>query len=172
VSDLAQAADAFPRRYARTQRFSLGAPRDLTVSPDGTRVVFLRAVAGDDPATGLWVLDVASGREVQVGDPAALEHGRRLTDEERLRRERAREGASGITSYATDREVRAAAFAVGGRLYSADLDTATLTPIPLPDVVADPHPSPDGRRIAFASGGGVSIVDSDGAVAVRVAGPR
>jgi len=170
VSDLAPATDAFPRRYARTQRFSLGSPRDLAVSPDGTRVVFLRAAAGDDPATGLWVLDVATGREVQVGDPAALDHGRRVTDEERLRRERAREGASGITSYATDRAVRTAAFTVGGRLYSADLDTATLTPIPLPDVVADPRPSPDGVRLAFATAGGVSIVDTDGAVAVRVAG--
>ena len=32
--------DSFPRQWARTQRLTLGEPRDLTVSPDGARVVF------------------------------------------------------------------------------------------------------------------------------------
>ena len=36
----------FPRAYARTRGFRLGVPRDFTVAPDGSRVVFLRAVAG------------------------------------------------------------------------------------------------------------------------------
>ena len=31
-------ADTFPRQLARTLRFTLGAPRNLTVSPDGARV--------------------------------------------------------------------------------------------------------------------------------------
>ena len=34
--------DSFPRQQARTQRFTLGAPRNLTVAPDGSRVAFLR----------------------------------------------------------------------------------------------------------------------------------
>jgi len=171
VSDLTEVLHAFPRRYAATQRYTLGTPRNLTVSPDGTRVVFLRAPGGDDPDTGLWVLDVPSGREVQVGNPAALTaRGARLTAEERLRRERARESASGITRYATDRDARTAAFAVGGQLHSADLVSAELTPIPLPDPVTDPRPSPDGRRIAFVAAGGVFLVDTDGAVATRVIG--
>jgi|SRR3981189_3557149 hypothetical protein len=36
----------FRRAYARTRGFRLGVPRDFTVAPDGSRVVFLRAVAG------------------------------------------------------------------------------------------------------------------------------
>ena len=35
--------DTFPRQYARTQRLTLGEPRNVTVSPDGRRVVFLRS---------------------------------------------------------------------------------------------------------------------------------
>ncbi|MEV0095545.1 prolyl oligopeptidase family serine peptidase [Streptomyces sp. NPDC050738] len=35
--------EAFPRQFARTRRFTLGAPRDFTVSPDGLRVLFLRS---------------------------------------------------------------------------------------------------------------------------------
>ena len=34
--------DSYPRQSARTQRFTLGAPRNFTVSPDGTRIAFLR----------------------------------------------------------------------------------------------------------------------------------
>src|SRR3972149_5520239 len=53
--------DEFPRQVARTRGFSLGIPRAFTVSPDGERVVFLRTTVGDDPASCLWVLDVAIG---------------------------------------------------------------------------------------------------------------
>ncbi|WP_244167377.1 hypothetical protein, partial [Streptomyces mutomycini] len=41
---------SFPRQHARTQRFTLGAPRAFTVSPDGTRVLFLRSSSGTDRA--------------------------------------------------------------------------------------------------------------------------
>jgi dipeptidyl-peptidase 4 len=52
---------SLPRQYARTRRFTLGVPRSFTIAPDGGRVLFLRSRAGDDPVTGLWELDVASG---------------------------------------------------------------------------------------------------------------
>ena len=55
--------DSFPRQSARTQRFTLGEPRNVTVSPDGRRVVFARSRAGDDPVNCLWVLDVDTGDE-------------------------------------------------------------------------------------------------------------
>src|SRR5690606_41576355 len=50
-------AASFPRRHARTQRFTLGAPRSFTVAPDGSRVVSLRSGSGTDRATALWVMD-------------------------------------------------------------------------------------------------------------------
>src|SRR3546814_15957364 len=62
--------DTFPRQSARTQRFSLGAPRNVTVSPDGARVAFLRSAGPEDPVTSLWVLAVdgpARSEERRVG---------------------------------------------------------------------------------------------------------
>ena len=47
--------DSFPRQQARTQRFTLGVPRNLTVSSDGTRVAFLRSGGPEDSVTALWV---------------------------------------------------------------------------------------------------------------------
>ena len=35
--------DTFPRQYARTRRLTLGEPRNLVVSPDGQRIVFIRS---------------------------------------------------------------------------------------------------------------------------------
>ena len=164
---------AFPREYARTRRFSLGAPRSVTVSPDGERVVFLRSQAGDDPTTSLWVLTTADGVEHRVGDSADVVRGDAvLTAEERLRRERVREGASGVVSYAIDRDVTTAVFAVGGTLYTADLRAHTLTRVNLSASVADPVPSPDGARVAFATQRGVSVMDVGGAGAVQVLEPE
>lgn len=164
----APAVEDYPRASARTRRFSLGAPRTVRVSPDGRRVVFLRSASGDDPHTALWVLDTQTGQERLVGDPADVRGGGVLTAEERLRRERVRESASGVTSYQVDRDVSVAAFAVAGDLFAADLVNATLLRVPLADKVADPCPSPDGRRIAFAASGGVRMVDWGGAAAVTV----
>ena len=93
--------DSFPRQYARTQRFTLGEPRTITVSPDGRRVVFLRSSTGSDPVNALWVLDAASGDERLVADPRTLladDAADDLPPEERARRERTREGAGGITA--------------------------------------------------------------------------
>ena len=34
--------ESFPRQEARTRRFTLGVPRAFRISPDGTRVAYLR----------------------------------------------------------------------------------------------------------------------------------
>ena len=83
--------ESFPRQQARTRRFTLGVPRAFQVSADGTRVMFLRSKAGDDPVTCLWELDVAAGEERLVADPRALgADEENLPPEERARRERLR----------------------------------------------------------------------------------
>ena len=35
--------DSFPRQYVWTQRLTLGEPRNIVVSPDGKRIVFVRS---------------------------------------------------------------------------------------------------------------------------------
>jgi dipeptidyl-peptidase 4 len=156
--------DSFPRRHARTQRFTLGAPRSFTVAPDGSRVVFLRSSSGTDSASSLWVLDPADGAERPAADPRALLGGASedLSPEERARRERSREGGAGIVGYATDSAVELAAFALSGRLFTAELRAGTARELPVPGPVIDPRPSPDGRHIAYVAQGALRVVGAEG----------
>ncbi|MET8219534.1 S9 family peptidase [Streptomyces hirsutus] len=158
-------ADSFPRRHARTQRFTLGAPRSFTVAPDGSRVVFLRSGSGTDRANSLWVLDPQDGGERVAADPRALLGGaaERLSAQERARRERSREGGAGIVGYATDAEVELASFALSGRLFTAELRAGTARELPTPGPVIDPRPSPDGRHVAYVAQGALRVVGAEGA---------
>jgi dipeptidyl-peptidase-4 len=156
--------DSFPRRHARTQRFTLGAPRAFTVAPDGARVVFLRSTSGTDRASSLWVLDAADGGERVAADPRALLGGasEELPPEERARRERSREGGAGIVGYATDAAVELASFALSGRLFTAELRAGTARELPVPGPVIDPRPSPDGRYVAYVAQGALRVVAAEG----------
>ncbi|MFJ8635974.1 prolyl oligopeptidase family serine peptidase [Streptomyces sp. NPDC093568] len=155
---------SFPRRHARTQRFTLGAPRAFAVSPDGSRVVFLRSTSGTDPASSLWVLDTASGEERVAADPRALLGGASedLSQEERARRERSREGGAGIVAHATDNAVELASFALSGRLFTAELRAGTARELTVPGPVIDPRPSPDGRHVAYVAQGALRVVGAEG----------
>ncbi|WP_405777561.1 prolyl oligopeptidase family serine peptidase [Streptomyces sp. NBC_00859] len=156
---------SFPRRFARTQRFTLGAPRAFTVSPDGNRVLYLRSPTGTDRANRLWVLDLEQGAQERVAaDPDALLGGaaEQLSAGERARRERSREGSAGIVGYAVDGAAELAVFALSGRLFTAGLRTGGTREIRVPGPVIDPRPSPDGRRIAYVSGGALRVVGAEG----------
>jgi dipeptidyl-peptidase-4 len=166
------AAESFPRQKARTRNFSLGAPRSFQVAADGSRVVFLRSPAGDDPRTALWVFDVAAERERLVVDPSELAAGsvEQLSVEERARRERARETAGGIVAYAVDRNARIAALALFGRLFVADLVAGGVRELDVPAPVFDPRPDPLGEHVAFVHARALHVVRlSDGHV-TRLAG--
>ena len=94
--------DSFPGQLARTQRFTLGAPRSFALSPDGTRLLFLRTHGPESRAGCLWLLD--RGEERLLADPdvlAAASAGGAGTmpEAELVRRERARERTTGIVAY-------------------------------------------------------------------------
>ncbi|MEU8527271.1 MULTISPECIES: prolyl oligopeptidase family serine peptidase [Streptomyces] len=157
---------SFPRQYARTQRFTLGAPRGFTVSPDGERVVFLRSPSGTR-SHQLWVLDTgsgAAGRERVAADPDELLGGatEQLSAQERARRERSREGSAGIVAYAVDGAVELAAFALSGRLFTAELRAGTARELRTPGPVIDPRPSPDGRHVAYVARGALRVTGTEG----------
>ncbi|MFC4949584.1 S9 family peptidase [Pseudonocardia sp. GCM10023141] len=166
--------DSFPRRQARTRRFTLGAPRGFTLSPDGTRVVFLRSRGGTDAVNCLWSLDVATGTERLVADPHLLDGAATedLPPEERARRERSREKAGGVVGYAVDAVAEVAAFALSGQLYVADLvGAAAPRAITTPGGVIDPRPDPTGRRVAFVSGGALHVHDLETGTTAVLAAP-
>ncbi|MFI6443223.1 prolyl oligopeptidase family serine peptidase [Kitasatospora sp. NPDC050543] len=158
-------ADTFPRQYARTLRYTVGAPRSFTVTSDGARVVFLRSLSGGDRANRLWTLDTSTGRERIAADPVALLGGGEedLSPAERARRERSREGSAGIVGYALDGPGRLAAFALSGRLFVADLVAGTASELPAEGPLLDPRPSPDGAYVAYATAAGeLRLTRTDG----------
>jgi dipeptidyl-peptidase-4 len=154
--------DSFPRQQARTRNFSLGAPRSFQVSPDGGLVAFLRSPGGTDPVTALWALDVATGAERLVADPAALAGFGAEDDElEKARRERARERAGGIVGFATDAGFTVAAFTLAGRAYLAALaGEGDVRELPAKAPAADPRPDPAGRLVAYTCAGALRVVDT------------
>ena len=163
--------DSFPRQYARTQRLTLGEPRNLSVTPDGKQVVFARSRAGADPVNCLWRADATTGEETLVADPVALLSAvagddADLPAEERARRERMREGAGGVTSYALSKDAGLATFTLAGQLFAADLTADRAWQVPIDGPVFDPRPAPtatvDRARIAYVRGPALWMTDLDG----------
>ncbi|MGV9269873.1 prolyl oligopeptidase family serine peptidase [Kitasatospora sp. NPDC003701] len=165
--------ESLPRQLARTRRFSLGAPAAPAVCADGRTVLFLRSRAGDDPVTCLWALDADSGEERLLADPAALgDTDGDLPEAERIRRERSRVHATGITAFAVDPAGRTVAFALGGALWTADPARGTTRRIPTATTVYDPRPDPTGHRIAYVGDGALRVVGADGGGDRALAGPE
>jgi dipeptidyl-peptidase 4 len=158
-----------PRQLARTRRFSLGEPSAVTVSPDGGTLYFLRSRAGDDPVSCLWACDRAGGGERLLVDPLPLLGGaeEELSPQERVRRERAREMSGGVVAYAADRACALLAFALSGGLWTVrpgdgTEDGAVRRLAGAAEPVGDPRPSPDGRHVAYLSGGALRVIGADG----------
>ncbi|MFC4106867.1 S9 family peptidase [Micromonospora zhanjiangensis] len=144
----------FPELATRTRRFTRGAPRRVTVAADGSRVLFLRSQGPEDPADSLWCYDVAGDTERLIADPAVLlgPHGDAAPPAaERKRRERQRLTAAGIADYVVDPPGRVAVFALGGRLFRADLVHGDVIEVPTVGPVIDPRPDPAGRRLAYVT---------------------
>ncbi|MER7168450.1 prolyl oligopeptidase family serine peptidase [Micromonospora sp. NPDC000207] len=154
----------YPELAARTRRFSHGAPREVTVAGDGSRVVFLRSAGPQDPADALWLLDVASGTERLIAEPTAL-----LDADPAATSRQTRPGTPTIGSYALDAAGRVAAFALAGRLFRADLVHGDVVEVLAAAGVLDPRPDPTGERLAYVTdttGGGrrgqLRVVEPDG----------
>ncbi|MEO8328774.1 MAG: prolyl oligopeptidase family serine peptidase [Candidatus Nanopelagicales bacterium] len=153
---------SYPRLSARTQRFTLGRPRSFTISPDGSRVVFVRSPSGTNRAGQLWSLDVASGNEQMLVDPSLLLSGNseELSAQERARRERMRESASGVVGYATNRDVTTAVLTLSGRLFFVDLLQAEVRELAAAQTPAiDPRLDPAGQLVAYACNGSLRVLD-------------
>ena len=157
------ARELFPLQQARTRRFSLGVPRNIAISADGMRVAFLRARAGDDPYTELWVLDLPDGTERRVAGAGEAEGlDAEIPAEERSRRERSREASSGIVRFSADRSLRRAVFDLSGALHVVDLSTGTNRRLETAASPVDPRMAPTGAHVAYVSAGALRVVDADG----------
>jgi dipeptidyl-peptidase 4 len=159
--------------YAASRRFTLGRPRDLTLVPADGRLVFLRALAADDPATALWSLDLGSGEERLLADPREVLGG---ADEvipaaELARRERLRESARGIVAYSADSAGAVAVFALSGRLFACDLAAGTTRPVPVVGPCVDPQLDPTGTAVAYLHDRALRVVTLDGELITELSDP-
>ena len=170
-------SESFPRQYARTQRFTLGEPRNVEVSPDGERIVFLRSNAGDDPVNALWVFDVPTGEERLVADPRTLlgmddPGAGDVTDEERA--------ASRADPGRVDRHhvVRDGSRGAGHRLRPERRVVhrwAAEWSGPSPGgrgSGARPRPDPTASRLAYVSGATLRVAELDGSSRVLAGNDR
>ncbi|GAA1946791.1 S9 family peptidase [Kitasatospora viridis] len=144
--------DHFLALSAATGRFSYGAPRAFSFSADGERLLLLRSAGPRDAHDRLWQLDLTTGQEHLLADPAQLLPGRTgdpadLPPAERRLRERTRLFARGIGSFAATPDGHTAVFALDGRLFRARREG--VEPIPAAGPVFDPRPNADGSAIAY-----------------------
>ncbi len=167
--------DSFPRRLACTRRFTLGAPRNIRIAEDGSRIVFLRSNGPTDPVNRLWAIDLVDGicGEARiVVDPQALgaDHTD-LPDRERTRRERARETADGIVSYDATADLGVVVFALGGRIGRVDLcdydDVGAdrgrgVRWLKAAPGAFDPRLSPCGSHVGYVCAGECRVTGPDG----------
>ena len=167
-----QAIAAFPRRKARTLRFTSGASRSAQAIGDGTRALFLRSDGPEDLVTALWLsvwsADGTDHREVLLADPRRLladADNEEVSEEEKARRERAREGGQGIVSYSVDVAGRRVVFTINGQLFLTEINEDGTDGVTREVALADPQLSvimprisPDGQLIAYTTGSEVRVI--------------
>jgi dipeptidyl-peptidase-4 len=133
------------------------------VSPDGSRVIFIRSHSGSDSVNTLWSLDTTTGAEHELLDPRTLNTDlSELTAAELRQRERAREGASGVTSYACNRDTTLAVTVLGGSVVLIDLNSGVATLPPIESGVFDVRLSPDGSTISYLRGTSLCVASLTG----------
>ena len=152
----------FPRKKARTLRFSCGAPRSARAIADGSRVLFLRSDGPEDTVTSLWMSAIdenGHASETLLADPRTLLADADAEDvpaEERARRERAREGGSGIVGYSTDASGNRVTFTINGQLFLTDIAAGVTRAVAIEEdelkPVLNPRISPDGQHVMYTTG--------------------
>lgn len=156
-------SETFPRQSAATRNFQLGSPRSFLICGSGKYVLFLRSESGRDAVNSLWAYDVAARIETKIADPRILlALDGEIPDAERARRERMRETTSGITSYSSDTSGEKVIFALSGKLFAGQVDTADFVELEVSEPVIDPKIAPDGNRIAWSNGKDLLVCDFDG----------
>jgi len=132
------------------------------VIADGSRALFLRSDGSEDTVTSLWmsVIDEnGNASEMLLADPRTLLADADAEDvpaEERARRERAREGGSGIVGYSTDASGNRVTFTINGQLFLTDIAVGVTRAIAIEGdelkPVLNPRISPDGQHVMYTTG--------------------
>ena len=120
------------------------------IAPDGSFVTILRGSEQNASQLDLWAYDIESGEgRVLVRSSDLLDGTEELSEEEKNRRERQRQYATGITSYSWVGD-ELLMFPLGGDIHLFDLSTNTARQITATNgFETDPKVSKNGQLIAY-----------------------
>jgi dipeptidyl-peptidase-4 len=139
------------------------APRLLKLSPDGRLATMLRPRADDRDRYDLWAVDTTSGEARMLVDSARLGTGAEISEEERMRRERARlSGVRGVVSYDWSPDGRSILVPLDGDLYLAGLDGNVRRVTATPQTELDAQVSRTGRYLSFVRDQNLFVIGADG----------
>ena len=125
-------------------------PREPKLSPDGRFVTLLKNRPADKDRYDLWAIDTGTGVERMLVDSEKIGTGGPISEEEKMRRERARiAGTKGITDYGWAPDSKSILVRLDGDLYVATLDgnVRRLTDTPATEI--DAKVSETGRYLSF-----------------------
>lgn len=136
-------------------------PRQPKLSPDGRFVTLLKNRADDKDRYDLWAIDTATGAERMLVDSKKIGTGGPISEEEKMRRERARiAGTKGITAYEWAPDSRSILVPIDGDLYLAALDGAVRRLTDTRATEIDPKVSETGRYLSFLRDQNLFVMDS------------
>ena len=192
TNDVNDAIKHFPRLRARTLRFGCGAPRSAQTVGDGSRALFLRSDGPEDLVTALWLSwfdESGEHHETKLADPrellGATADSEDVPAEEKARRERAREGGTGIVGYSADDDGNRIVFTINGRPFLTEIAWNDETGAPEPHTrelagewldedpemytpVLNPRIAPDGEHVLYTTGSYLMLVDIGGELGDRI----
>ncbi|MEM9402860.1 MAG: S9 family peptidase [Pseudomonadota bacterium] len=158
----AQASELTVQRLFEAPSLTGPSPRSLRISPDSSRVTFIRASDTDVQRQNLWEFSLEDGQMRLLVDSAELSSGpEQLSDEELARRERLRiSGSKGIVSYDFSSDGKLLLFPVAGDLYVYNLaKRKSIRVTNTEQTETDPKLSPNGRFVSFIREQNLFIVD-------------
>jgi len=140
-------------------------PRALRISPDGSRVTFLKGKETAREQLDLWEYNIAAGESRLLVDSRVLMPEEvELSEEERARRERQRISAyRGIVEYSWSDDGKALLFPLAGDIYVYDLtkppEKATTRLTETNEFETDARFSPLGNYVSFIRDKDLFIID-------------
>lgn len=162
LAPVAAAASDLPlERVFESPALNGPTPRLPKLSPDGKYVTLLRNRADDKDRYDLWAIDTASGAERMLVDSMKVGSGRPISEEEKMRRERARiAGTKGITDYEWAPDSRSILVPIDGDIYVASLDGSVRRLTDTKATEIDAKVSETGRYYSFLRDHNLIVMDS------------
>ncbi|HEX9390925.1 MAG TPA: S9 family peptidase [Usitatibacteraceae bacterium] len=135
-------------------------PRKVKISPDGTRVTFLRGRDDDQFQLDLWEFNLHDKAMRRLVDSKLLKPSEQISDQEKARRERERTASfRGIIDYSWSPDGKRLLVPLAGDLYLVDVAQSDKGRRIATGNVIDPKVSPRGRYVSFVRNQNLYVVD-------------